>query len=41
VEGAVSDLKARIDSAPRSFAWRLRARVGDRRQWWTEVDEVH
>jgi hypothetical protein len=41
VEGAVSDLKSRIDSAPRSFAWRMRARVGDRRQWWTEVDEVH
>jgi hypothetical protein len=41
VDDAVMDLKSRIDSAPRSFAWRLRARVGDRRQWWTEVDEVH
>jgi hypothetical protein len=31
-DDAVMDLKSRIDSAPRSFAWRLRARVGDRRQ---------
>ncbi|MGH2512256.1 MAG: hypothetical protein ACRDGQ_06180 [Candidatus Limnocylindrales bacterium] len=40
VTAAVTELKSRIDAAPRSFAWRMRARVGDRRQWWTEVEEV-
>lgn len=25
---------------PKPLAWRMRARVGDRRQWWTDVDEV-
>ena len=38
--GAATDLKRRIDSEPKSMAWRMRDRVGDRRQWWTDVDEV-
>lgn len=33
-------LKTAIDAAPKSFGWRMRDRVGDRRQWWTDVDEV-
>ena len=37
---ATAALKARIDSEPKPVAWRMRARVGDRRQWWTDVDEV-
>ena len=40
ITGATSALKARIDSEPKPMAWRIRARVGDRRQWWTDVDEV-
>jgi hypothetical protein len=33
-------LKTRIDAEPKSMAWRVRDRIGDRRQWWTDVDEV-
>jgi hypothetical protein len=29
-----------IESEPKSVAWRLRARVGDRVRWYKEVDEV-
>ena len=28
-----------IDSAPKTLAWRLRARVGTRRRWWDIVEE--
>lgn len=31
---------ARIDQEPKSLAWRLRARVGDRVKWYKDVDEV-
>jgi len=31
---------ARIEGAPKSMAWRLRARVGDRVKWYKDVDEV-
>jgi hypothetical protein len=37
VEGAL----ARIEAAPKSMAWRMRARVGDRVKWYKDVDEVH
>jgi F0F1-type ATP synthase delta subunit len=29
----------RINQEPKSIAWRLRARVGDRVKWYKEVDE--
>jgi F0F1-type ATP synthase delta subunit len=31
---------ARIEQEPKSLAWRLRARVGERVKWYKEVDEV-
>jgi hypothetical protein len=31
---------ARLDAEPKSMAWRLRARVGDRVKWYKDVDEV-
>ncbi len=37
VEGAL----AHIEAAPKSMAWRMRARVGDRVKWYKDVDEVH
>ncbi len=37
---AARALKAGIDAQPKSMAWRMRDRIGDRRQWWTDVDEV-
>lgn len=40
VDAAATALKARIDAEPKSMGWRMRDRVGDRRQWWTDVDEV-
>lgn len=32
-------LRTAIDEAPKSRSWRLRARVGDRVQWWDDVNE--
>jgi hypothetical protein len=40
VDDAANALKTRIDAVPKSMGWRMRDRVGDRRQWWTDVDEV-
>jgi hypothetical protein len=37
---ATHTLKRLIDEAPKPLAWRMRDRIGDRRQWWTDVDEV-
>jgi hypothetical protein len=31
----------RLDAEPKSVAWRLRSRVGDRVKWYKDVDEVH
>ena len=31
----------RLDQAPKSMAWQLRSRVGDRVKWYKDVDEVH
>jgi len=40
VESQVASALERIESEPKSLAWRLRARVGDRVKWYKEVDEV-
>jgi hypothetical protein len=40
VAGAAQALKSAIDEIPKPLAWRMRDRIGDRRQWWTDVDEV-
>jgi hypothetical protein len=40
VRSSAAALKRAIDEVPKPLAWRLRDRVGDRRQWWTDVDEV-
>jgi hypothetical protein len=40
VIAATTTMKSRIDREPKPMTWRMRARVGDRRQWWTDVDEV-
>jgi hypothetical protein len=36
----IAALRAAIDAAPKSTRWKLRARVGDRQQWYTEPEEV-
>lgn len=33
-------LSDRIEAEPKSMAWRMRARVGERRKWYNDVDEV-
>ena len=39
VRGRVDALLGAIDAAPKSVRWRARARVGERLQWWQDVDE--
>jgi hypothetical protein len=41
VVGQVDAALQRIEKEPKSLAWRLRDRVGDRVKWYKEVDEVH
>ncbi len=36
IDGAM----AHIEASPKSMAWRMRARVGDRVKWYKDVDEV-
>ena len=40
VAKAVAALIERLAREPKALAWRMRARVGDRHQWWTDVDEA-
>jgi hypothetical protein len=40
IDTQVQAALARIESEPKSLAWRLRSRVGDRVKWYKEVDEV-
>jgi hypothetical protein len=34
-------IEHRLDAEPKSFAWRLRARVGERVKWYKDVEEVN
>ena len=40
IDSQVQKALTRIDQEPKSMAWRLRSRVGDRVKWYKEVDEV-
>ena len=35
----VTALLAAIDAEPKSRGWRIRDRIGERKQWWQDVDE--
>lgn len=37
----VAALRDAISAEPKSRGWRLRARVGERMQWWNDVDDPH
>ena len=39
VAAGVRRLRAAIDAAPKSLPWRMRDKVGERKQWWQDVDE--
>ncbi len=36
----VSTLKERIDAVPKSFGWRMREKVGTKKKWYNDVEEV-
>lgn len=40
IDHQVQSALARLEQEPKSLAWRLRARVGDRVKWYKDVDEV-
>ena len=40
IASKVNSALARLEGEPKSLAWRLRARVGDRVKWYKDVDEV-
>jgi hypothetical protein len=40
VEHRLERLWERIDAEPKSRAWRLRDRIGDRKRWYEEPEEV-
>lgn len=39
IRGRIDDLLARIEAAPKSIKWKLRAKIGTRRLWYQEVSE--
>jgi len=36
----VDAILARIDAEPKSLAWKIRSRVGDRKKWYRDVGEL-
>jgi len=40
VLGKIEELKRRIEAAPKSLKWKMRARVGTKRPWYQEVDDL-
>jgi hypothetical protein len=40
VTSRLDDLRKRIDAEPKSAKWKLRARVGERVQWYEDPEEV-
>lgn len=41
VSSKVSELLSGLDSVPKALAWRLRARVGESRKWYNEVEDLY
>jgi hypothetical protein len=40
VRARLDDLRSRVDAAPKSAKWKMRARIGERVQWYEEPEEV-
>ena len=40
VDARIGAIEAAMEDAPKSRRWKLRARVGDRRRWYEEPEEV-
>ena len=37
---SVDALRCRLDAEPKTLAWRMRARIGERMKWYNDVEEV-
>jgi hypothetical protein len=40
IDSKISALRTRVDNEPKSRAWKIRARIGERRKWYRDVDEL-
>jgi hypothetical protein len=40
VQGKITKLLAIIEKQPKSFGWKMRARIGTSKKWYTDVEEV-
>lgn len=40
VKTVIADLRKAVDSKPKTLAWRMRAKIGDKKKWYREVEEV-
>ena len=40
IGGRIQGLQARIEEEPKSFAWKMRAKIGDRKRWYDLPEEV-
>ena len=40
INARVGELQARIEEEPKPFAWRMRAKIGDRKRWYDLPEEV-
>ncbi len=40
IAGGIRALLGRIEEEPKSFGWKLRAKIGDRKRWYDLPEEV-
>jgi len=40
VDSKIQDLLGRVDQAPKSTGWKMRARIGTKKKWYTDVDSL-
>ncbi len=37
----ITQIKTAIESSPKSLGWRMRARVGPKKKWYADVEELY
>lgn len=40
IAGRIQELQKRIEQEPKSFAWKVRSKIGDRKRWYELPEEV-
>jgi hypothetical protein len=40
ITGCIQELQARIEEEPKSFGWKMRAKIGERKRWYDLPEEV-